>query len=95
MSKEDWEREKQILKGSSNQIFEVSAIWGEVLIWMFLFLLAYSEIILFKSFEKNLLKIVIVAVIMAGLVYLGVFLIIKARRHLKKVIGDGDDTDDE
>ncbi len=95
MSKEDWEREKKILKGSSSQIFEVSAIWGEVLIWMFLFLLAYSEIILFGSFEKNLLKIVIVAVIMAGLVYLGIFLIIRSRRHLKKVMGDGDDSDDE
>lgn len=90
MSKEDWEREKEILKGSSSQIFEVSAIWGEILIWMFLFLLAYSEIILFRSFEKNLLKIVIVGIIMVGLVYLGVFLIIRSRRHLKKVIGEDD-----
>ncbi len=84
MSKEDWEREKKVLKGSASQIFTVSAIWGEIVIWLFIFLLVYSEFILSESFSKNMFKIIVVAGIIALLIWLGVFLILRSRRYIRK-----------
>ncbi|MGC8589368.1 MAG: hypothetical protein ACP5UJ_03765 [Athalassotoga sp.] len=84
MSKEDWEKEKKVLKGSADQIFTVSAIWGEIIIWLFIFLLVYSEFILSESFSKNLIKILIVGGIIVFLTWLGVFLIVRSRKWLRK-----------
>ncbi len=93
MSKEDWEREKKVLKGSASQIFTVSAIWGEILIWLFIFLLVYSEFILSESFSKNMFKIIVVAGIIAFLIWLGVFLIVRSRRYLRKQEMEDDGND--
>ncbi len=96
MSKEDWEKEKKILKGSANQIFTVSAIWGEIVIWLFIFLLVYSEFILSESFVKNLFKIIVVAGVTIFLIWLGVFLIVRSRKLLRRrEIEDDDDRFDK
>lgn len=84
MSKEDWDKEKEILKGSAEQIFTVSVLLGEVVIWLLVSLLVYSEFILGESFSKNAVKMIVVGAIIAILIWLGVFLILKARKRLQE-----------
>lgn len=84
MSKEDWDKEKEILKGSAEQIFTVSILLGEVVIWLLVSLLVYSEFILGESFSKNAVKMIVVGAIIAILIWLGVFLILKARKRLQE-----------
>lgn len=89
MSKADWDKEKEILKGSAEQIFTVSILLGEVVIWLLVSLLVYSEFILGESFFKNVVKMIVVGAITVFLIWLGAFLIIRARKRFQ-----GRDEDD-
>jgi|GEM_PF-2556244 type VI protein secretion system component VasK len=94
MSKEDWEREREILKGMADRIFTVSILLGEVVIWLLVTLLVYSEFILGESISKNITKMIVVGVITGILIWLAAFMIIRARRRLRSEIENDEDGGD-
>ncbi len=68
---------------NARAIYVVSVLLAQIVIWLLVSLLVYSEFALWKmSISQNAFKMFVVAVVMVSLVWLSIFLFKRGKRRI-------------